>query len=293
MSQPMWTATQGALLKDLRQQAGLDTATLARKHFLSLAQIAQLENGGDTAFYNADIKYAIGKKLLHALGHDLPEPDRKLPEMVRPVAKTTRHKERLPRPSASLSSRNFFWPLLFLLIGLGVLGVFVDKSSRLANPIHTTAQPEATPSLASPETPPSSNSTPTPAATETTPEASKEGTTKTESLPTAPTASNLLASKSNCDWQINAVEIQPTSPRKSPEYVHMVAQQNVLVCIKDAEQRVATLELKAGDERSIYGPAPFSVYSAQLANVKFYFQGQFIKLPNEELRQFKLIAASR
>jgi transcriptional regulator with XRE-family HTH domain len=276
MSPPIWTATQGALLKDLRQQAGLDTATLARKHILSPAQIAQLENGGDTAFYNADIKYAIGKKLLHALGHDLPEPEPKHSETVRPVAKPTRHTERLPRSSASLSSRNFFWPLLFLLIGLGVLGVFVDKPSKLSNPINPTALPAETP-----------------APTETTPDGSQEGAPKTESPPKAPTASNVSASKSNCDWQTNAVEIQPTSPRKSPEYVYMVAQQNVLVCVKDAEQRVATLELQAGDERSIYGPAPFSVYSAQLANVKFYFQGQFIKLHNEELRQFKLIAASR
>ena len=125
MSPPVWTAAQGALLKDLRQKAGLDVATLARKHILSPAQVVQLENGGDSAFYNADIKYASGKKLLHALGHDLPEPEPKPSEIAQPVAKPTLHKERkgheertqrLHRPSTSLSSQNFFWPLLFLLI---------------------------------------------------------------------------------------------------------------------------------------------------------------------------------
>jgi transcriptional regulator with XRE-family HTH domain len=275
MSPPVWTAAQGALLKDLRQKAGLDVATLARKHILSPAQVVQLENGGDSAFYNADIKYASGKKLLHALGHDLPqpEPEPKPSEIAQPVAKPTLHKERkerkerkgheertqrLPRPSTSLSSQNFFWPLLFLLIGLGVLGVYVDKSSEPAIP--------DTPKVIAP---------------------------KAESPPPAPAASNLSGAKTNCDWQTSALEIQPTSPRKSAEYVHMVARQNVVVCIKDAEQRVATLELEAGNERSIYGPAPFAVYSTNLAKLNMYFQGQLVRLPDDKTQHLKLTASTR
>jgi hypothetical protein len=73
----------------------------------------------------------------------------------------------------------------------------------------------------------------------------------------------------------------------------MVALQNVVVCIKDAEQRVATLELQVGDERSIYGPAPFSVYSATLLQLKVYFQGQLMKLPSSDVQHLKLTAASR
>lgn len=278
MSPPVWTAEQGALLKDLRQKAGLDTATLARKHILSPAQVVQLENGGDSAFYNPDIKYASGKKLLHALGHDLPqpepqpkpEPEPKPSEMVRPIATPTLHKERkelkerkenkarLPRPSTLLSSQNFFWPLLFLLIGLGLLGIYVEKTSEPVIP----------------DTP-------------------KEIAPKAESPLPAPAASNLSGSKTNCDWQTTALEIQPTSPRKSAEYVHMVAQQNVVVCIKDAEQRVATLELEAGKERSIYGPAPFAVYSTNLAQLNLYFQGQLVKLPDDKTQHLKLTAATR
>ena len=294
MSPPVWTAEQGALLKDLRQKAGLDTATLARKHILSPAQVVQLENGGDSAFYNPDIKYASGKKLLHALGHDLPqpEPEPKPSEMVRPIAKPTLHKERkenkarLPRPSTSLSSQNFFWPLLFLLIGLGVLGIYVEKSSEPATPINTAAQPAQTPS--SPSTSP-----PTSSPSEAIPDTPKVIVPKAESPLPAPAASNLSGSKTNCDWQTTALEIQPTSPRKSAEYVHMVAQQNVVVCIKDAEQRVATLELEAGKERSIYGPAPFAVYSTNLAQLNLYFQGQLVKLPDDKTQHLKLTAATR
>jgi transcriptional regulator with XRE-family HTH domain len=296
MSPPVWTAEQGALLKDLRQKAGLDTATLARKHILSPAQVVQLENGGDSAFYNPDIKYASGKKLLHALGHDLPkhepEPEPKPSEMVRPIAKPTLHKERKenkalpPRPSTSLSSQNFFWPLLFLLIGLGVLGIYVEKSSEPATPINTAAQPAQTPS--SPSTSP-----PTSSPSEAIPDTPKVIAPESESPLPAPVASNLSGSKTNCDWQTPALEIEPTSPRKSAEYVHMVAQQNVVVCIKDAEQRVATLELEAGKERSIYGPAPFAVYSTNLAQLNLYFQGQLVKLPDDKTQHLKLTAATR
>jgi transcriptional regulator with XRE-family HTH domain len=304
MSPPVWTAEQGALLKDLRQKAGLDTATLARKHILSPAQVVQLENGGDSAFYNPDIKYASGKKLLHALGHDLPkpepepEPEPKPSEMVRSIAKPTLHKERkelkerkenkarLPRPSTSLSSQNFFWPLLFLLIGLGVLGIYVEKSSEPATPINTAAQPAQTPS--SPSTSP-----PTSSPSEAIPDTPKVIVPKAESPLPAPVASNLSGSKTICNWQTTALEIQPTSPRKSAEYVHMVAQQNVVVCIKDAEQRVATLELEAGKERSIYGPAPFAVYSTNLAQLNLYFQGQLVKLPDDKTQHLKLTAATR
>ena len=72
MSQSKWTDEHGQLLKNLRQNAGVDVATLARRHILSTTQIRQLEGGGDSAFYNPDIKLSIGIKLLHSLGHDLP-----------------------------------------------------------------------------------------------------------------------------------------------------------------------------------------------------------------------------
>jgi hypothetical protein len=88
------------------------------------------------------------------------------------------------------------------------------------------------------------------------------------------------------------VAIQPTFPSKSAEYVHVVAPQDATVCIMDAQQRVATLTLSAGDARSIYGPEPFRVYSADLSLLKLYFQGQLMKLPAEDVRHIQLIAAA-
>jgi transcriptional regulator with XRE-family HTH domain len=143
MSQPNWSTEHGNLLKDLRQKAGLDIATLARKHTLSTLQIRQLETGGDTAFYNANIKFATGKKLLLALGHNLPEVA--LTE-VRPQIEptSTLHVSRPARQSAfRLTPQNFAWPLLFLLVAIGLLGLYVENGGVLKTPELATKQAPA------------------------------------------------------------------------------------------------------------------------------------------------------
>jgi hypothetical protein len=298
MSPPKWTAEHGTLLKSLRQNAGLDVAMLARKHIVSTTQVDQLENGGDTAFYNPDIKFATGKKLLRALGHQMPEVDQGAAAVMTQTAPdiesvSAMNLVSLPPPPSlvgqganrkawHVTPQNFAWPLLLLLVALGLLGLYVERVPEVNTPelkepaqmqIQLQTQPQTQIENVPPEQaaaqPASASSPQTVAAVQTKP-------------PTAP-----------CNWQATTVEIQPTSPRKPAEYVHLVAQQNVLVCIKDAEQRVATLEMQAGDARSIYGPAPFKVYSTQLSGMQIYFQGQAIKLPSEEVQLLQLTAAAR
>ena len=319
MSQSKWTDEHGQLLKNLRQNAGVDIATLARRHILSTTQIRQLEGGGDSAFYNPDIKLSIGKKLLQSLGHDLPvevatvnpaqvpvEVANKVPEALAvetefkteiaaklmpsskpaPLNALAEAEATSPNNEAALKPPNFAWPFLFVLIALTCIWLYVSHSreSATAMPaavatVETNAPaPEAAPSGA-----PVAPISPVSPAIPTVPE-------PTSIKPLAETAPK-VALKSACAWGSSETEIQPTSPRKSAEYVHMVAAQNVLVCVMDADQRVATLELQAGDARSIYGPAPFKVYSANLHLLKVYFQGQYMKLPSEDIQQIKLAAA--
>ena len=102
----------------------------------------------------------------------------------------------------------------------------------------------------------------------------------------------LFRSQVACSWNNAEEEVQPDSPHKAAEYVHVVAQQASTVCIMDGQMRVATLNLEVGDARSIYGPAPFKVYSADLKAIKVYFQGQHIKLANQDTQQMKLTAAA-
>ena len=316
MSQSKWTDEHGQLLKNLRQNAGVDIATLARRHILSTTQIRQLEGGGDSAFYNPDIKLSIGIKLLHSLGHDLPvevatvnpaqvpvEVANKVPEALAvetefkteiaaklmpsskpaPLNALAEAEATSPNNEAALKPPNFAWPFLFVLIALTCIWLYVSHSRESA-----TAMPAAVATVETnaptPETAPSvAPVAPVSPVIPTVPE-------PTSIKPLAETAPK-VALKSACAWGSSETEIQPTSPRKSAEYVHMVAAQNVLVCVMDADQRVATLELQAGDARSIYGPAPFKVYSANLHLLKVYFQGQYMKLPSEDIQQIKLAAA--
>lgn len=290
MSLPKWTAEHGNLLKSLREKAGLDIATLARKNMVSPLQVGQLEDGGESAFYNADIKFAAGKKLLQALGHRLPEQTQTPSEAPIKAPNEVKPAQGLPRNSFSITPQKTFWLLLFLLIALGLLGLYVDKSQKKADaspanlPTLTVTTTAAVSSEKTTE-PPEALVTP---ATATDPVAAPLPPTPTAPATTLPTQKQ----NSTCNWNVSAVEIQPTSPRKSAEYVHMQALNNGVICIRDGEQRVATLELQAGDERSIYGTAPFSVYSANLSQIKLYFQGQLIKLPSEETQHLKLTAAS-
>lgn len=290
MSRPKWTAEHGNLLKSLREKAGLDIATLARKNMVSPLQVAQLEDGGESAFYNAEIKFAAGKKLLQALGHRLPEQAQTLSEAPIKALNEIKPAQSLPRNSLSITPQKTFWLLLFLLIALGLLGLYVDKSQKQAD-----ASPAnlPTPTVTTTAAAPSENTSTPPEAPVTPTNAAESVATPLPPTPTAPaTPPPTQKQNSTCNWNASPVEIQPTSPRKSADYVHMQALNNGVICIKDGEQRVATLELQAGDERSIYGRAPFSVYSANLSQIKLYFQGQLVKLPSEETQHLKLTAAS-
>jgi transcriptional regulator with XRE-family HTH domain len=60
----------GARLRQLREEAGLSLSALARTAALSKNQIEQLENGGDSLFYNPGVKRQAARKLATLLGVD-------------------------------------------------------------------------------------------------------------------------------------------------------------------------------------------------------------------------------
>jgi hypothetical protein len=139
------------------------------------------------------------------------------------------------------------------------------------------------------------------------PESEKMSPQQVDAVPAPPTSTKAAPEKSNmsaaaatekietpqllntsCKWTDPETELQASAPRKRGEYVHVVALENATVCIKDGDQRVASLSLASGQARSIYGPPPFRVYSPNLSLVKLYFQGEYIKLPSEDIRQIKL-----
>lgn len=274
----VWGPENEALLKSLRLRAGMDLATLARRNIVSITQVRQLEDGGQSSFYSPAIKYALGKKLLKSLGHDLQMAVAQTVEaLVETSPSQTATRTSIVNPSVLESNENLpisppvkTSSVIFLLLASGVLvcagaWLWFNKDS-------------AVPEQAVVQSPPEVKAEPQAQATDVT------ALEKTEiSTPTPQVV---------CSWNNAEEEVQPDSPQKAAEYVHVVAQQASTVCIMDGQKRVATLNLEVGDARSIYGPAPFKVYSADLKAVKIYFQGQHIKLANQDIQQMKLTPAA-
>ena len=71
MTKLIWSPEHGQQLKQLREAAGLSVAELATQHALSKGHVAQLEDGGNSAFYTAEIKFTVGRKLMRGFGHDI------------------------------------------------------------------------------------------------------------------------------------------------------------------------------------------------------------------------------
>lgn len=280
MNKPQWTHKHGVLLESLRTLAGMDRSALARRTMLSVLQVEQLEQGGDSGFYNAEIKFATGKKLLQFFGHTLKV------EVAPPSSNTPEPLQVVPAQSPEPKKRAFkvsgLSGALVLMAMLLALFWLAQQSSNSSN--------KASPEVTSKVTPPQPSQEVTTAA----PISSSTTDNQTLSASSSSSTSQTETSRplnSPCAWEPTETEIQPASPRKKGEYVHVVAIDNVSICIMDGNQRVANVTLAPGQARSIYGPAPFKLYSTQLALVNIYFQGVYIKLPNPEARQIKLKTA--
>jgi len=318
MNKPEWTPELGLLLESLRTQAGMDLATMARRNMLSTLQVKQLEKGGSSGFYNDTIKFSTGQKLLKFFGHELkletetaiavtepaptPAPDHApdlaiepeplpLPEAkVKPSEVVTESIKPLQieliepvdeQPEAATSHVKPYWlGLAFIVIAMLVFGFF--QSNDTPNSSLNTSQniePKVTPAETEKIITPQVDAVAAPQAE---PEKSNMTAAAPEKIETPQFPSG------TCQWAAQETELQASAPRKRGEYVHVVALENATVCIKDGEQRVASLSLASGQARSIYGPPPFRVYSPNLALVKLYFQGEYIKLPSEDIKQIKL-----
>jgi hypothetical protein len=190
------------------------------------------------------------------------------------------------QPEAATSNVKPYWlGLAFIVIAMLVFGFF--QTNDAANTLLNTVTPVENKVQA--------------------PESEKMSPQQVDAVPAPPTSTQAAPEKSNmsvaaasekietpqllnmtCKWTDQETELQASAPRKRGEYVHVVALENATVCIKDGDQRVASLSLASGQARSIYGPPPFRVYSPNLSLVKLYFQGEYIKLPSEDIRQIKL-----
>lgn len=281
MNKPSWRNEDGQLLRSLREEAGIDELVFARRNTVSVAQLRELELGGDSSFYNPAIKRSTGIKLLKKLGHELPEPVLLADPPAQAPSSTapTKHDTALPThltdaqapsilmPSAPARRGIFQQPIFWLLCLFSSVALVTFK------PWASKDQPPALLATAAPAdtAPPLLNSTTTPTQAEV-----LVAATPKADLSNLEGKSAASAESSACDWQHrdNSKTHTPTQPLKPGNYVYLEAQTDTELCVLDSQNKKTLLQLKAGMAKSVYGSAPFLVHSQNWQNFKLFFQGR-------------------
>lgn len=107
-----WNADDAQRLQQRRVEAGWTMADLARRACLSIAQVMQLEQGGDSHFYTPTIKLLAGRRALASLQRWVParrsqvSADDPYPPEVEASqkTKTDTHRPAVAPPPSSLNS---------------------------------------------------------------------------------------------------------------------------------------------------------------------------------------------
>jgi transcriptional regulator with XRE-family HTH domain len=271
MTNQVWLPVDGALLKKLREDAGVEITTLARLHSLSSSQVKQLENGGDSSFYTPAIKLATGRKLLMHFGADVnpieQAPEQYHPQELKPPAEevNTEQVKNVSLRHINSFSRPQIVGVLLVLICL-VYWSFFKSAPVGQKEILTTSKPV---SIALPtesinaETKPIASTLPTPAET------------RKESSP-------------ECIWGNDPVPVFGNQPTKSGDYVHVIANSDSSICVKDATGKVQVLHLKNSQSLTIRGRQPFELFSSNLNEIKLFYQGNLLRLPKSNIKNITL-----
>jgi hypothetical protein len=271
VSNQVWSPADGALLKALREEAGLEVITLARLHSLSSSQVKQLEDGGDSSFYTHSIKLATGRKLLMHFGADVqsldeaPEPKTVLEPEITP-------EETKPAPTTNIdilkNIRSTHLPIfgaMVVALTLIYFGFYRHVSVGDVKPLNISDE--------------RNNSLPTG-------KTSKE--TETASLATPIASAMPQESTLECVWGNEVVPAFASQPSKPGDYVHVVANKDASICIKDALGKVQVLHLKNSQSHTIRGRPPFDIFSKNLDAFKIFYQGNLLKLLSSNTKNINL-----
>ena len=87
--------------------------------------------------------------------------------------------------------------------------------------------------------------------------------------------------------------VMPALAEKPGNYVHIKARSDIEICVVDGERKVTQLRLKAGENRSVYGPSPWQISALDLTQIDIYFQGSHIMLPAMATQQVALVERNR
>lgn len=280
--------------------SGLDIGQVARVSCLSVAQVRQLLHGTDGSFYSPSIRQRAYRRMLALLG--APEPAHSSAAVVpapaqaegpspvptpEPLTEWTVHPSGQPEQAVSMtvdtSPRGRFtytawaWLGVALLLGAATAEWWHAWLRQQVPGWHApfaleTAQ--TLPATPDPPVPPAPPDPPAPSAQDATAAGSPA------ELPCAYVAQPVTT-------------VMPAQAEKPGNYVFVQARSEAEVCVVDGERRVTQLRLKAGEQRSIHGTAPWQISGLDLNQIHIYFQGWRVMLPEMATRQVTLVERSR
>lgn len=308
----------GVYLSFLRVGAGLDTVVLARRVSLSPAQVAQLESGRSSLFYNHRIRLQAARKIILHLGGDLAKlPDyapqalpvlgsavTHLSEAAKPVAPQPTQPVR-PAASSAATAQPRALPTRHLATALGLGAVLLGLGILAGTPwspavFPTVAHPSETDSATQARRADVDAST-----------ASAEGGDAPVDLKPMEVAAAVLpagqletlaapvgdksASKPGtdplaCAWPSGAApSFQPQQARKPGDMVYVVSGVDQVLCVADADGKSQSKRLEAGQAQSYYGRPPWQLMSSALQQTQVYFQGYKVRLPSQAQDRVELV----
>lgn len=312
-----WNAEDSAHLKASRENAGIDAYSFARSASISLAQLKELESsvlGEDQLFYSEQIKRHVGRSLLARLGVEPlvrvqpppPEPipvevvvqvaaevarvepimvRQNTPEIAAPELTNTpshwadRVFEKLPM--AATTQGRMGWSVAFFVTLAASLIWANGQSKKPTSPpaqALAVAQKELVPVLAAAPSP--------------VPElAASDTAASVANVPAVALATPVAAEETTqCDWKFKgkSLVVVPSDPLKAGNYVHLAADKNTIACVVDSQKKLTKITLKAGEKLSVFGTAPFLIYSPEFVTSRIYFQGKLIYIPDPTTKHLTL-----
>lgn len=303
-------------LRRLREESGMDLIVLARTACLSVAQVRQLEShDSDNLFYSDAIKRQAYKRLLMILGAEPPTVE--VPHELHDAKKVAEahlntldqivamsHQPAMNRTASDvlvagiskLKEHKQALGALLLLVAAVVLFLF-QRSQQFDEPV-SAASVAATPASV-----PASEPAPVPAtavvasvADVVAPVASSPApvvavpaplpvASAASAVPSS-AASAMVASKASaCAYTSDALpQVTPYVAHKEGRYVYMVSTTNAEICVVDGNKQVTVLQMKAGENRSVYGVSPWQISSPGLSKLQVFFQGGRVTVPETATR---------
>lgn len=304
-------------LRDLRLAAGIELEVLARTACLSVAQVRALESdaGGDF-FYSNTIRRQAYKRVLMILGAEPPTVE--VPGALRDAHQVAQaHLNTLDQIVAmshqppmnftltdrardvltGLGAHKQLLGALSLLVAAVVLFVLYGPMNGASSSTTVVATPATSqPVVAVAQPVASADVAPASFVAASAPVVVASAPATVASVPATPAA--VVASAqvparpvpASCAYSADTLpQLTPFVARKEGGYVYVVSSANVELCVVDGNKQATLLQFKAGESRTVSGPAPWQVSSAQLKLLQIYFQGGRVTLPDEAIQRFKLV----